>query len=241
MLLIPARYLALPPPQWNSAKVDRSEARRSGLRACGRQPGAGRGEHRLDPDPQGRVDDGRELGRMVGRNARSDVPDFSASAYFCGSTPPTIQYTEGTFQARGMTEKSSLAEAGPARPHPLGSQTLSQGFRHLSRRIFVVDGQGNLPGSMVISGGFGAPDVVASPLTMRLIDESTCITHLIVERADIELEHSLVRDDVRTRSGLHGPDRDHGVVRHADLARDHGLEPHHRRRRHHHRIDGRLR
>ena len=93
-------------------------------------------------------------------------PARSASAYFRGSVPPTSQYTEGTSQARARTVKSSLAEARPAcstrsppkRPFR-ASVTLC-----VAPSSFTVRGNAF---SVVNVGGFGAPDVVASPLAMR--------------------------------------------------------------------------
>jgi hypothetical protein len=61
------------------------------------------------------------MGLITGANAGEwfdgslfRLPVRSASAYFFGSTPPTIQYLGHVPQARGMTVKSPLAEAGLA-------------------------------------------------------------------------------------------------------------------------------
>ena len=86
--------------------------------------------------------------------------------------PPTNQNTEGTFQARANTVKSSLAAALPAgctRSSPRRRLRAVATFPVASSSFTV---RGNCP-SIVMTGGFGAPEIAASPSTILFTDEST--------------------------------------------------------------------
>ena len=143
---------------------------RSGLRARGSQRGHGRSERRLDPDPQGGVEDGRKLRQVIGwKLVPNDQParPLHLSGDQCRwrtrdgrRVPGAGKDAEILALIRGTSLLHVAAEAALR-----ASVTLP-----VAASSLLVSG--NSP-TTVNAGGFGACDAVASALMMRLIADST--------------------------------------------------------------------
>src|SRR5690606_32689548 len=87
-------------------------------------------------------------------------------------------------------------------------KALTQGLGHLSRRVFVVDGQRKVAFQHRDLGWLRRARSGSLTLDDALDRREHFLAHLIVEGPDIEQERGVVRDDVRARPGLDGADRD---------------------------------